>query len=347
MDKRLLTIPALLAFFFAPSFAYSDALCNYDDTVRMDNYLKKGKEAEKAGKTRDALLFYMAIDSFCGNGVEANSSLRRIGLKNGARATAKGRFISDEGLFKKVPDENCRRWSRFGGMEDNPWEPAVPGHCTNVNGGMRVELNQQAGAFDWYEATFNYRDADLAMLKAIEQKPGNLEHYERVFRHFEARKRLNATGYKPDPAHIRELEKAAESNLVLTLAKEDKEYGALKQPGRSIKTLETALKWASFIDENAKERVVVRAISRADTAFQSDTPEGLLDALTFLSFADRNEQQSAVIIRAAELGQSALRKKNYELAEKYFLVAGNKEMAETAKKLSKMNKTGNSQQDKP
>lgn len=347
MNKRLLTIPALLAFFFAPSFAGADALCNYDDTVRMDNYLKKGKEAEKAGKTRDALLFYMAVDSFCGDGVEAKSSLRRIGLKSGARAANRDRLVSEEGLFKKVADEDCRRWSRYSGIEANPYEPAVPGHCTTENGGMRMELNQQAGAFDWYEATFNYRDADLAMLKAIEQKPGDLGRYERVFRHFEARKRLNSTGYRPDPAHIKELEKAALSNLDSTLAKEDKEYGALKQPGRSMKTLETALRWASFLDENAKERVVVRAISRADAAFQSDTPEGLLDALTFLSFADKNEQQSAVITRAAELGQAALKGKDYELAEKYFFVAGDTEMAEAAKKLSEMNKTGSRQQGRP
>lgn len=347
MNKRLLTVPAFLAFFFAPSFACADALCNYDDTVRMDNYLKKGKEAEKAGKTRGALLFYKAIDSFCGDGVEAKSSMRRIGLKLGARAAGRGRLISEEGLFKKVADEDCRRWSRYSGIEANPFEPAVPGHCTTDSGGMRLELNQQAGAFDWYEATFNYRDADLAMLKAIEQKPGNLGLYERVFRHFEARKRLNSTGYRPDPTHIKELEKTAASNLDSLLAREEKEYGALKQPKLSVKTLDTALKWASFIDENAKERVVVRAVSRADVAFQSDTPEGLLDALTFLSFADRNEQQSAVIIRAAELGQAALKKNDYELAEKYFLVAGNADMAETAKKLSEMNKSGSRPQEKP
>ena len=347
MNKRLLTVPALLAFFFAPSFACADALCNYDDTVRMDNYLKKGKAAEKAGKTKDALLFYKAIDSFCGDGVEAESSLRRIGLKNGARAAGRGHLISEEGLFKKVPDENCRRWGRYSGMETNPNEPAVPGHCTTESGGMRVELNQRAGAFDWYEATFNYRDADITMLKAIEQKPGDLDRYERVFRHFKARKRLNATGYRPDPLHLTELKKAAASNLDSTLAMEEKEYGALKQPGRSVKTLETALKWASFIDGAAKERVVVRAVSRADAAFQSDTPDGLLDALTFLSFADKSEQQSAVITRAAELGQAALQKKDYELAEKYFFVAGNTEMAEAARKLSEINKTGNRSQGKP
>ncbi|MBI2401065.1 MAG: hypothetical protein HYV23_08450 [Deltaproteobacteria bacterium] len=347
MDKRLLTIPALLAFFIAPSFACADALCNFDDTVRMDNYLKKGKEAEKAGKTRDAVLFYMAIDSFCGDGVEAESSLRRIGLKNGARAAGRGRLISEEGLFKKVPDEDCRRWNRYSGIEANPHEPAVPGHCTTKNGGMRLELNQMAGAFDWYETTYNYRDADLAILKAIEQKPGDLGRYERVFRHFEARKRLNATGYRPDPAHLSELKKAAATNLDSTLAREEKEYNAQKQPGRSVKTLETAFNWASFIDENAKERVVVRAISRADAAFQSDTPDGLLDALTFLNFAHRNEQQSAVITRAAELGQAALQKKDYELAEKYFFVAGNMEMAEAARKLSEINKTGNRSQGKP
>lgn len=339
MDKRLLTIPAILAFLFAPSLAGADALCNYDDTVRMDNYLKKGKEAEKAGKTLEALLFYMAVDSFCGDGVTAKSSMRSIGLKFGARAANRDRLISEEGLFRKVPDENCRRWSRYSGIEVNPYEPALPGHCTTEYGGMRLELNPQAGAFDWYETTFNYREADRAMLEAIDQRPGDINRYKHAFRHFAARQKLNATGYRPDPLLLAELKNAAASNLDSTLAREEKDYNALKQPDLSIKTLEKALEWASFIGENAKERVVVRAVSRADAAFQADTPAGLLDALTFLGFADKNEQKSAVITRAAELGQSALMKKDYELAEKYFLVAGNEDMAAAAKKLSTRNKT--------
>lgn len=334
MHKRLWKISALLAFLVAPSLADADALCNYDDTLRMDNYLKQGKEAEKAGKTRDALLFYKAIDDFCGNGDEAVSSMKRIGLKFGARAEKRDRLVSKEGLFTKVADEDCRRWKRYGGMETNPHEPAVPGHCTTESGGMRIEINQQAGAFDWYEATFNYREADLAMLKAIAQKTGDTDRYERAFRHFEGRKKLNATGYRPDPGHLAELEKAAADNLDSALALEEKEYGTLKQTSRSVKTLETALKWASFIDENAKERVVVRAVARADAAFQSDTPTGLLDALAYLSFADKSEQKSVVITRAAELGQAALEKKDYELAEKYFFAAGNEDMAAAAKKLS-------------
>lgn len=338
MNRRLWIIPALLAFLAAPSYVRADAFCNYDDTVKMDNYLKKGREAEKAGKTRDALLFYRAIDSFCGDGVEAKSSMQRIGLKFGARAANRNKLVSEEGLFRKVADEDCRRWARYGGLETNPYEPAVPGHCTTESGGMRLELNQQAGAFDWYEATFNYRDADLAMLKAVSQRAEDLDIYERAFRHFEGRKRLNATGYRPDPLHLAELKKAAEANLDSTLNREEKEYASLKQPARSVKSFETALRWASFIGESAKERVVVRAVSRADAAFQSDTPTGLLDALTFLSFADKNEQKSVVIIRAAELGQAAMEKKDYELAEKYFYAAGNEDMAAAAKKLSELNK---------
>ncbi|CAG0947752.1 hypothetical protein ANRL1_04504 [Anaerolineae bacterium] len=337
MDKRIWTIPALLVALAFPSSASADALCNYDDTLRMDNYLKKGLEAEKAGKTRDALLYYMAIDSFCGNGAEAERSIKRIGSKFGARAAARGRLVSEEGLFRKVADEDCRRWARYGGMETNPFEPAVPGHCTRESGGMRVELNQQSGAFEWYAGTLNYNEADATMLKAVAQKPGDIRRYELAFRHFENRKRLNATGYRPDPRHLAELRKAADENLAATLAREDKEYAALKQPARSIETLETSLKWASFIDEHAKERVVVRAVARADAAFQSDTPAGLLEALTFLGFADKSEQKSVVITRAAELGQAAMQKKDYELAEKYFFAAGNEDMALAAKKLSELN----------
>ena len=340
MDKKLSIMTALVPLLLSPAMASADALCNYDDVVKMDNYLKKGKEAEKAGRTRDALLYYMAIDSFCGNGVEAANSMQRIGEKFAEKAAAKDRFVSEEGLFIRVEDEACRRWMRHFTIEVNAYEPEVPGHCTTASGGMRLDINPQAGAFDWYEATFNYKAADLAMLKAVNHKPDDFETYERAFKHFEKRGQLSAVLYKPDPLYLKELEKTALSNLNATLASEEKEFAALRQPARSVKTLETALKWASFIGEGAKERVVVRATSRADAAFQSDTPTGLLDALIFLSFADRSEEHSAVIVRAAELGQASLDKKDFELAEKYFIVAGNEEMAATARKLAEQSKAG-------
>ena len=289
MNKKLWIMTALAPLLLAPSLAAADAFCNYDDTVKMDNYLKKGKEAEKAGRTRDALLYYMAIDSFCGDGVEAARSMLRIGVKFGDRAAERGRFVSEEGFFRKVEDEECRRWVRHYTIEVNAFDPEVPGHCTTASGGMRLEINPQAGAFDWYEATFNYKAADLAMLKAVNQKPDDLDRYERAFKHFEKRRRLNATGYTPDPTHLKELEKTALSNLNATLSSEEKEFAALKQPARSVQILESALKWAAFLGESAKERVTVRAALRADAAFQSDTPTGLLDALIFLSFADKNE----------------------------------------------------------
>jgi len=340
MKMKLRITTALLPLLLAPSHASADALCNYDDTVKMDGYLKKARQAEKDGRTRDALLYYMAIDSFCGDGVSAASSMKRIGLKYGERAAARGRFISDEGLFRKVEDEECRRWVRHFTIEVNRYDPEVPGHCTSASGGLRLELNPLSGAFDWYESTASYREADLAMLKAVEQRPEDFDRYEKAYEHFRKRGRLNATGYKPDPLYMKELEKTAVANLNGALASEEKEYAALRQAGRSVKILEGALKWASVLGQGAKERVIVRAVTRADAAFQSDTPAGLLDALIFLSFADRGEEHSAIIVRAAELGQAALARKDYELAEKYFIVAGNEEMAAAARKLGGQSKTG-------
>lgn len=337
---KLWITTALLPLLLAPSYAAADALCNYDDTVKMDDHLKKARQAEKDGRTRDALLYYMAIDSFCGDGAAAAGSLKRIGLKYGERAAARGRFVSDEGLFRKVEDEECRRWVRHFTIEVNRYDPEVPGHCTSASGGLRLELNPLSGAFDWYESTASYREADLAMIKAVEQKPEDFDRYQKAYEHFKKRGRLNATGYAPDPRYLKELEKTALANLNGALASEEKEYAALRQPGRSVKILEGALRWASLLDPAAKERVMVRAVTRADAAFQSDTPAGLLDALIFLSFADRGEEHSAIIVRAAELGQAALARKDYELAEKYFIVAGNEEMAFTARKLGEQSKTG-------
>lgn len=333
--KRRRLIPVFTLFLLTPAIASADALCNYDDTVKMDSYLKKGKEAEKSGKTRDALLYYLAVDSFCGDGVGAKSALKRIGLKLGAKAAEKGRLVSQEGLFRKMPDENCRRWMRHIHIDTNPYEPPVPGHCAAENGGVRVELNGQAGAYDWYEATFNYREADLALLKFLAKWPGDLEVFKSVFRHFELRQKLNSTGYSPDRSFIAEVEKTAAANLDSALSREDKEYPSLRQSARSIKALETALKWAAYLGEAAKSRVVARAIARGDSAFETGTPQGLADASAFFSLAEKEELKTAVLIRANELGRAALEKKDYVLAEEYFLVEGNKEMMDFSRTLAK------------
>lgn len=333
--KRLCLIPAFMLFLLAPAGAQADALCNYDDTARMDTYLKKGKEAEKSGKTREALLYYLAVDSFCGNGVEAKSAVKRIGLKLGAKAAEKGRLVSEEGLFKKVPDENCRRWMRYIHIDINPYEPAVPGHCSTESGGVRVELNGLAGAFDWYEATFNYREADLALLQFLGKRPGDLDVFAGVYRHFELRQKLNSTGYAPDKTSIAEVKKTAATNLDSALSKEDMEYSASRQAARSIKSLETALKWAAYLDDGARARVKARAIARGDSSLETGTPAGLADALAFFKLAEKEELKSAVLIRANELGQAALEKKDYALAEEFFIVEGNEQMAGLARTLAK------------
>lgn len=333
MDKSFRIIPALILFLLAPVAAGADALCNYDDTARMDTYLKKGREAEKAGRTRDALLYYMAIDSFCGDGIEAKSSVRRIGLKFGVKAAEKGRIFSDEGLFRKVADENCRRWMRHFHIDINPYEPAVPGHCSTESGGTRVELNPQAGAFDWYEATFNYGEADLSLLRLLASRTGDIVVYDRVFRHFRERKRLNSTGYMPDRSIFAEVEKTAVSNLDSALSREDKEYAASRQADRSIRTLEAALRWASYLSDGARERVYARALARGDDALEAGTPSGLADAFAFFSFANKDELKAIVLLQANELGRASLEKKDYWLAEKYFIVEGNEQMAGTARRL--------------
>lgn len=334
MDKSFRIIPAFLLILSAPVAASADALCNYDDTVKMESYLKKGREAEKAGKVRDALLYYSAIDTFCGDGDAAKSSIKRIGLKSGAKAANRGRIISEEGFFKKVADEDCRRWMRYLHIDTNPYETAVPGHCSTESGGTRVEINPLAGAFDWYEATFNHREADQALLDLMAKREGDIVVYDRVFRHFESRKRLNATGYMPDEAMFAQVRKAAEASLDSILAREEKEYGASKQMARSIKYLEAALRWASYLDEDSGARVKARALARGDAALEAGTPDGLSDALAYFSFAGKEELKAAVLLHANELGRAALERKDYLLAEGYFKVEGNEQMVALSRKLA-------------
>lgn len=347
MDKRFGIIPALLFSLLAPAAASADALCNYDDTVRMDTYLKKGKEAEKAGRTRAALLYYKAVDSFCGDGVQAKNLIRRMGLKLGAKAADKGRILSEEGLFRKVPDEDCRKWMRYLHIDTNPYEPAVPGHCTTESGGTRVELNADAGAFDWYEATFNYREADYSLLKLLAKRPGDLAAFELVYRHFEARKKVNSTGYVPEKSILAEVEKTALANLDSALSREDREYAASRQADGSIKTLTLARRWASYLEDGANERVSARAVARGKGAMEAATPSGLTDALAFFSFAGEGGLKTAVLQKANGLGRAALEKKDYLLAEEFFMVEGNERMVAMTKKMAAEEAAAKTAKEKP
>lgn len=336
MGKGTGIIPAMIAAsLLAPAAAGADALCNHDDTVRMDSYLKKGREAEKSGRTRDALLFYRAIDDFCGDGDEARRLVRRMGLKYGAKAAGEGRVFSAEGLFIGEPDEDCRRWMRYLHINDSPYEPSIPGHCSTNSWGTRVEINPQAGAFDWYEGTFNHREADLALVALMEKRAGDIVVYDRVFRHFQARKRLNASGYSPDKAIYASVEKAAAGGLEATLVAEEKEYAASRQAEGSLRTLSLAMRWASYLDDAAKGRVAVRALARGAEAADTGTPPGLADAVSYFRFAGRDALASAVLRRANELGRAALEKNDYGLAESYFEAAGDARMAAAAREMAR------------
>jgi len=327
------TVFALLIVLSTSGLAFGDALCNYDDTSQSEGNIKKGRVAEKEGKTLDALLFFRAADTICGNRKEAREGIRRIGSKMGREAAAKGRIFTGKSIFSTVPDVDCRRWVRAYDVP-NPYEPRVPGLCIRQSGGVRVQLEPSAGAYDWYEATYNYRESDLLILKGVLSNTGDIAAYEAAQKHFQARLKLQDNGYSPDPQHLLELLKVASSNAASFLAKEEKEFQSSKDTERSLIRLENAMKWAVYGAESDRGKVVNRALDRAEEALKGNGISNLYDALEYYSFAGEADKVQDVAERADELGLAALNDNDPVTALKYFMLSGNRELIEKTRPLA-------------
>lgn len=321
---------ALLITVLSGGMAYGDAMCNYDDTVQQDEYLKKGREAEKAGRFLDALLFYRSID-FCGNEKESEKALFRIGSRFALRAASKGVHYSGDGIFTNVPDLNCRKWATHSYLVPNPYEPSAPGLCTRDSGGTRLTLNEKAGAFEWYNETGNLREADKSILKHLASNPGDLMVFETAYFHLDARKSLDERIYKPDADLMEELKRAAASGVDSILKKEDKDFSKTKAAEKSLDLLESALKWASFGEAPLKARVFRRAEERGDELAFDGTPAGLESALLYYRFAGKEEKSRVVFAMADEAGIAEFKENNYTAALSFFRISGNKGWMEKIK----------------
>lgn len=314
--------------------AYGDAMCNHADVEKLDSYLENGLAAEKAGHALEALLFFRAADSFCGKRAEARKGLQRIGARMGSSAEKEGRFFSGKNILARVPDEDCRRWARHILISPNPYETAVPGLCVASSGGMRVEIERSAGAYDWYEATYNYRESDSLVMKSVKSAPADLDSAERAFRHFRSRERLNLPGYSVDPAHLAGLRGAASSSLDSLLLKEERSYAGTSDCEESLAILESALKWAALIGEPGKARVYSRAARRAEDAVKRTSVNDLYDAIEFYSFAGEGEPVAKVAKRADELGYAAMKENEPEKALEFFNLSGNRQLIKKAESLA-------------
>ncbi|MBZ0221018.1 MAG: hypothetical protein K8I01_11380 [Candidatus Methylomirabilis sp.] len=328
------SITGLFAVLSFSGHAYGDAMCNHADVERLGLYLNKGQVAEKAGRTLDALLFFRAADSFCGNRAEAMKGLQRIGARMGSAAEKEGRLFSGKNILSRVPDEDCRRWARHTSILPNPYEPAVPGLCVASSGGMRVEIERSAGAYEWYEATYNYRESDSLVMKGVKSNSSDLGAADRAFRHFKSRERLNFPGYSIDPAHLALLRGASSSNLDSILSKEERSYAETRNCRESLGILDSAMKWAVLIGESGTARVFSRAALRAEEALKGTSVRELHDAIEFYAFAGESEPFAKVARRADELGLAAMKENEPEKALNFFKLSRNEQLIKKAESLA-------------
>lgn len=328
------SITVLFAVLSLSGHAFGDAMCNHADIERLASYLNKGLEAEKAGRTLEAVLYFRAADSFCGNRAEARQGLLRIGAKMGSAAEKQGRHFSGNDILARVPDEDCRRWARHLLIMPNPYEPPIPGLCVAHSGGMRVALDGSAGAYEWYEATYNYRASDSLVVKRVKSSPTDLGTIEEAFKHFKSRERLNFPGYSIDPAHMALLRGKISTNLDSLLSTEERLFGETRDSAGSLKLLGSAMKWAAFIGDSGAARVSARAARRAEDALKGSSVKDLHDAIEFYTFAGETRPLEKVAKRADELGLSAMKENEPEKALSFFSLSGNKSLIKKAESLA-------------
>ncbi len=90
------------------------------------------------------------------------------------------------------------------------------------------DLRKGAGAFQWFESSENFADADRMMMKMVKAKSEDTDTFKIVFEHFKMRKERSDDlkkwyGYTVDLSPLRELENMASKNGDNALKRDEKE----------------------------------------------------------------------------------------------------------------------------
>ncbi len=286
---------------------YGDGEC--DPVRELKASFDKGVAAEKSGKLVDAFEFY-----------------------------GKARFESACDGKNPVANDAKNGWKRVGQRAGA--EEEKKGNLYKTG-----DLRKGAGAFQWFETSENFADADLVMMKMAMAKSEDMDAFKIAFEHFRTRKDKGEDlkkwhNYTVDLSPLRELENMASKNGDNALKREEKDIvrsvlDAGGTPvGRSIMQLTLARQWFTFFKDVKEKQVVERAEKRGDTFYADDKePQSLEEAIEYYKIANNQEKTQKVKDKANRLAGVNEKEGVLLRAVHYYRIAGNNDKAEQLEKI--------------
>lgn len=285
----------------ATQIAYGDGEC--DSVKKLKEYFEKGAAAEKAGKLIDAFENY------------GNARFER----------------SCEGE-NPVSSEATGGWKRTGKKLGDGEEKK--GNLYKTGG-----LRKGAGAFQWFEVSENFVEADKVMMKMVRTKPDDTDNFSIAVAHFNMRKERSADiikGYDYSVVHsyFKELVMIAIKNGDNALEREEKEIARDmidingSPVARSITQLKLARQWFDFYKDAKGKKVVDRALKRGDIFYADDKePQSLEEAIEYYEVANDPAKINKVKDKANKLAVAAEKENALMRAVHYYRIAGDNDRA--------------------
>lgn len=319
---------------FAQSEAASKEFTCYKSEQKYSReFLKMGGVAEKSGDMLSALLYYQGA-SECIKSDKHKKKIKKV-LDVLVEKAEAGRHLYSKGAFKTSFDKKCPQRAPTWGAEREWYLPGVPVACKVHGRGVRLELKENAGVFDLYEAAGFYGEADRSMVRYVKSAPEDFEAFEAGYKHFRNRKKsVEKThkipmyrGYAHIPDHTEVLKDLSIKYANYALEREVDIFNkkSMDSVEASLKELERARKWTSYLAKEEEKKVRKRAEERGDVlAGNPKEPIILQRAVEFYGIARIPAKIIKTRQRADELGDLHFRRKDWKNAAHYFQISGNR-----------------------
>lgn len=335
----LSTLKLFLLFLFSMFlFMQSDAsseefTCYKKEMEHSTAFLKMGGMAEKKGDMLSALLYYQGA-SECIKSDKHTKKIKKI-LHTLVEKAEANRHLYSKGAFTTTFDKKCPQRAPTWGAEREWYLPGVPVTCKVHGKGVRMEFKENVGVFDLYEAAGFYGEADRTMVRYVKSVPENFEAFEVGYKHFRKRKKeVEKThkismyrGYSHIPAHNEALKEISIQYADYALEREADIFNkkSMASAEASLKELERARKWTSYLAKEEEKKVRKRAEERGDVlAKNPKEPIILQRTVEFYGVARIPAKIIKTRQRADELGHLRYKAGDWKNAAHYFQISGNR-----------------------
>ncbi len=286
------------------------------------------QQAEKAGKTTNAILHY----DYAGMCIpEAATALKTLIRRLAADAEKAGR-LDGEAVFRGTSDTTCRK------LMEADKDPEIPGLC---NGDQRMEFNPGAGAVQLFERIYAYGEADRVRVAIVRQNPADTSLFGRVKSAVENHRDNPPEDYPKKAPYLDDLKKIAGDRGAKPFGDEPAQWarneidmmGGGSRGQRSLMLLTQAKKWWEFFSDPRLKDCKAKAEAHGDELGKDQhNPNLLTEAMAMYNLFGNDAKIAAVKVNAKKLGDAAAKAGDSMSAAQYYSVAGDEKAAKEVSK---------------